>query len=219
MPGHRHLLAVSPRACPTREARKAKGRKKIRRGAGPLASRCGQGIPITRDRSPDHHAESGVGGPLRTFGPGRNRRYGVGRRPIGQWLAAHSHRHHHYGGHADRALAVEMTVGDIERAAELDFGNLARLTSRMLVSVLVMPEMPGPRAGFVLAVSGHGRPTELERQEHQQEDRQPTTHRPDFISRLQSALRVKRWHVQAVQCSAQTAAYNGARPTSAKITF
>ena len=67
---------------------------------------------------------------------------------------------------------MEVAVGDIERTPELGFGSLARsicsFLMPVLVLVLVMPEVLGLRAGFVLAVRAHGRPAELQRHEHQQ---------------------------------------------------
>jgi hypothetical protein len=48
--------------------------------------------------------------------------------------------------------------------------------------VIVMAEVLRGSPGLVLAIAGHRRPGELERQKNEKKDRQPATHGPDCIS-------------------------------------
>ena len=51
-----------------------------------------------------------------------------------------------------------------------------------LVLVRMVAEVLGRGPGFMLAITGHSRPTELERQEHQQDDSQPFAHRGNSVA-------------------------------------
>ena len=51
-----------------------------------------------------------------------------------------------------------------------------------LMLVIVMAEVLRGSPGLVLAIAGHRRPGELERQKNEKKDRQPATHGPDCIS-------------------------------------
>ena len=51
-----------------------------------------------------------------------------------------------------------------------------------LVLMRMVAEVLGRGPGFMLAITGHSRPTELERQEHQQDDSQPFAHRGNSIA-------------------------------------
>jgi len=69
--------------------------------------------------------------------------------------------------------AVEVETGRrllVRRRAVLVGLGLIR------VPVLVVAQVLGVLTGFVPAIRRHGRPAELERQEGEHEDREPTTH-------------------------------------------
>ena len=51
-----------------------------------------------------------------------------------------------------------------------------------LVLVCMVAEMLGCGPGFMLAIAGRCRPTELERQEHQQNDGQPFAHEMNSVA-------------------------------------
>lgn len=53
-----------------------------------------------------------------------------------------------------------------------------------LVLMRMVAEVLGRSSGFMLAITGHCRPTELKRQEHQQDDGQPFAHRGNSVGRV-----------------------------------
>ena len=66
--------------------------------------------------------------------------------------------------------------GLIKRVVAGHFGQTGKEMMRMVAEVL------GRSPGFMLAITGHSRPTELERQEHQQDDSQPFAHRGNSVA-------------------------------------
>lgn len=68
-------------------------------------------------------------------------------------------------------------------AATQGFGiRRAFLIGSGLMLVVMVPEVLCSRSGLVLAIAGHRRPSELERQEKEKKDRKPAAHGPDCIS-------------------------------------
>ena len=68
-------------------------------------------------------------------------------------------------------------------AATQSFGiRCAPLIGIGLMLVIVMAEVLRGSPGLVLAIAGHRRPGELERQKNEKKDRQPTTHGLQFSS-------------------------------------
>ena len=51
-----------------------------------------------------------------------------------------------------------------------------------LVLMRMVAEVLGRSSGFMLAITGHCRPTELKRQEHQQDEGQPFAHRGNSVA-------------------------------------
>lgn len=84
---------------------------------------------------------------------------------------------HHLGGMQGRCTAcmADGTIGinrpQILGAAVVFFGRLIRV-----VLMLVMTEVLGCRTSFVLAIHADCRPAELQREQSQQKDEEPTTH-------------------------------------------
>lgn len=56
-----------------------------------------------------------------------------------------------------------------------------------LMLVVMMTEVLCSRPGLVLAIASHCRPGELERQENEKKDREPTTHGRQFSSYVSDA--------------------------------
>ena len=77
------------------------------------------------------------------------------------------------------AIAVDATTQGfgIRRAILIGSG---------LMLVVMMTEVLCCRSGLVLAIAGHRRPGELERQENEKENSQPAAHGRDRISFLPS---------------------------------
>ena len=72
-------------------------------------------------------------------------------------------------------------------AATQSFGiRCAPLIGIGLMLVIVMAEVLRGSPGLVLAIAGHRRPGELERQENEKENSQPAAHGRDSISFLPS---------------------------------
>ena len=78
------------------------------------------------------------------------------------------------------AIAVDATTQGfgIRRAILIGSG---------LMLVVMMTEVLCCRSGLVLAIAGHRRPGELERQENEKENREPTTHGRQFSSYVSDA--------------------------------
>ena len=134
----------------------------------------------------DPPRRSGEGPPLRAFGPGRGVQSavfvdgGTGRRcPRGAGNRCRQGQHR--AAEAMTVTAVQVHGAGCLVAAGVGFDLGICRDSGMgvgagLVLVLVVTQVPRSSVGLVSAVGCHGRPAELERQQHEQDDGEEATH-------------------------------------------